>query len=319
MKNSGFCGLDIGGTYTKAVVTTADGEILLRRKRETRGDLGPEVALSEIEAWVGELIEETLSVSVKGLGIGICGPTDFANGTLLTSPILIGWHGIPVKSRFSASLKLPVFVDNDANLAVLGETWIGAAQGKENVAGFTLGTGVGGGVVLRGELIRGSHSFGGELGHMTAVNAGRHCDCGNCGCLTAEASSQALMDRYQQHAIESNGFTSQHIFDLAARQDPVALSAIEPMLEALAIGIANVLNIFDPDCVILAGGPTNTGEWFLEQLVKRVGTKVFPELFAHSTVLYAKLGEWAGAVGGAKLAADLIEHHQTSEVVERNC
>lgn len=302
-EQAGFLGIDIGGTRTKFCITTANN-IVHRYVIATEADQGQQASLENIWGCAKSLINQA-PIAISAIGIGICGPTNFYSGTLITSPILVGWEEVPLRQLFQKNCSLPVFVDNDANLAIWAETIQGAAKNARNVVGFTVGTGVGGGIVIDGSIHRGSHWYGGELGHMTVNPDGRTCPCGNRGCLTIEASAKSIVERYAK-LTGTFEISSKQIFCQAKYGNDLSLQAIQPMLAALSIGIANVLNIFDPDFVVIAGGPTTAGPWLLNLLTKQVQQRTFDGLLARTKIVFAELGEWAGAYGAAALAANLF-------------
>lgn len=297
---SGFLGIDIGGTRTKYCIASADGHIVTKHVIDTLANQGQAAVLERIQDSTKRLLHQG-SVSISSIGIGVCGPTNFDLGTLITSPILVGWENVPLQALFQNSCQLPTFVDNDANLAIWAETVYGVAQGATNVVGFTVGTGVGGAIVINNLIYRGSHWYGGELGHMTVTPNGRVCPCGNRGCLTMEASAEAITEQYV--LLKGTVLSSKQIFDLASQRDATAFQAIRPMVTALSIGAANVLNIFDPDCLVIAGGPTHAGQWLLDLIIDQVQQRVYRGLLSQTKVAFAQLGEWAGAYGAAALAA----------------
>jgi glucokinase len=293
-------GIDIGGTNIKICVVDVCGGVIEKDSFPTQGNRPYSVVLNKI-------IEKSKQVmlvhkNIRGIGVGVCGPTNSDQGLLITSPILKNWSMVPISQMLSDKLNIPVSVDNDANLAILGEYKYGAGKGYMNVVGFTLGTGVGGGIILDGKIYRGRHWFGGELGHMTVKTRGIQCLCGNNGCLTVEASTHRITSKYSEET--GNKENVQKIFELAWNQNPHALRSIDPFLEGVSVGIANVLNIFDPDCIILAGGIANAGERLLDVIVKRVKAKIFPGLNMYLKITTAELGEYSGAIGAAILAME---------------
>ena len=299
--NDLFLGIDLGGTRIKSCVIQSSGEVVFRHIVDTLSFRGIEPVLEDLSSIPKQILPQDKKGSLKAIGIGICGPTDFEKGLLITTPILPGWKNVPIAGIIGRKTGLQVVLDNDANLAVFGEVCCGAARGMENVIGFTIGTGVGGGIVINGQIYRGSHSFGAELGHMTVFPGGRICPCGNRGCLSVEASIQATVERYLRGGSHED-VSVRRIFDEAKSGRRQSLDAIMPMIEALSVGIANVLNIFDPDCVVISGGPAQSGSWFLALVVKSVQKKVFPDLFAKTKIILSQLGNFAGATGAAWLA-----------------
>jgi glucokinase len=303
-KNAGntFLGIDIGGTRIKAGLVTSKGKIISQESKDTLSWRGKEAVLQDLKVLIKKIISGPGKNSVRAIGIGICGPTDFETGTLITSPILENWDNVPIAEIIRKDCNIPVLLDNDANLAVFGETWVGAAQGMKNVVGFTLGTGVGGGIIIDGNIYRGRHFYAAELGHMTVIQGGMLCACGNRGCLTVEASIKATIERFQRETGTKELVTVEQILQQSRRGHKPSLNAVMPMVEAIAVGIANVMNIFDPDCIVISGGPTKSGNWLLNLILDKVKGKVFHGLFRGSNIVFSKLHDLAGVIGGAGLA-----------------
>ena len=298
-----FLGLDIGGTYIKACVIDENGVQSHKVIEKTNATEGKDAVLERVVVIAQRLIQQAQPRIVQGIGVGICGPTNSATGTLITTPILIGWTDVPISAILSDACHLPVVVDNDANLALYGETWLGVAQSKHNVVGFTVGTGIGGGIIINDQIYHGSRYFGGEVGHMTVRPGGRLCPCGNHGCLNVEGSTQATIERYQQSKSCLDEVSMQTIYEEAKQGEHASLKAIAPTIEALSIGIANLMNIFDPDIVIIAGGLTLAGEWIRQRIAESVQQRVYPDLFTNVPIKLATLTDMAGAIGAAFLAS----------------
>jgi glucokinase len=223
---------------------------------------------------------------VIGIGVGAPGPLDRERGIVVTTPNL-GWTNFPLRDVIAERTRLPVRIDNDANCATLGEWWLGAARGANNVIGMTIGTGIGGGIILGGRLYHGSSDVAGEIGHATIDITGRRCKCGNYGCLEAYASGPSIADRARE-AISGddcllvkmvggdlNRITAATVYEAAKRGDETALDVVRETSRFLGAGVANLLNIFNPDIVVIAGGVTQAGETLFGPLRREVRKRAF--------------------------------------------
>jgi glucokinase len=221
-----------------------------------------------------------------GVGVGAPGPLDRERGIVVTTPNL-GWTNFPLRDVIADRIRLPVRIDNDANCATLGEWWLGAARGAENVIGMTIGTGIGGGVILGGRLYHGSSDVAGEIGHATIDITGRRCKCGNYGCLEAYASGPSIADRARE-ALSSDDclmlkmaggdasrITAATVYEAAKKGDDVALDVVRETSRFLGAGVANLLNIFNPDVVVICGGVTQAGDTLFAPLRKEVRKRAF--------------------------------------------
>jgi glucokinase len=257
-----------------------------------------------------------------GVGIGSPGPLDRTTGIVLMTPNL-GWRDFPLRDRVSDRLRLPASLDNDANCATLGEWWRGAAKGAAEVVGITIGTGIGGGLILGGKLYHGASDVAGELGHTTIDSTGRRCKCGNYGCLEAYASGPAIADRAREMLQDYSGsvllemtggdpmqITAQTVYDAATRGDMIAREVVRDTARFLGTGIANLLNILNPEVVVVMGGVTHAGNALMEPLRAEVRRRAFPPAVARCRIVLGELTGTAGVVGAvatfkAQLASGL--------------
>jgi glucokinase len=221
-----------------------------------------------------------------GVGVGAPGPLDRERGIVITTPNL-GWTNFPLRDVIAERTRLPVRIDNDANCATLGEWWLGAAKGANNVIGMTIGTGIGGGIILGGRLYHGSADMAGEIGHATIDITGRRCKCGNYGCLEAYASGPSIADRARE-ALSGDDtlmvrmaggdpakITAATVYEAAKRGDDTALDVVRETSRFLGAGVANLLNIFNPDVVVICGGVTQAGETLFAPLRREVRKRAF--------------------------------------------
>lgn len=309
-------GVDLGGTNIVAGAMPEDGsrEIAMR-SQPTLAEMGADVVAARIIQIIGEVIAVTMAETGAersdfiGVGIGAPGPLDRDKGLVIIAPNL-GWRNYPLRDLIADGVGLPATLDNDANCATLGEWWCGAAKGGRNVVGLTIGTGIGGGLILDGRLYHGASDVAGELGHTTIDSTGRRCKCGNYGCLEAYASGPNIAERARE-AIASDEtsllrdlvggdlelITAQTVYDAANRGDEIAREVVRDTAKFLGIGVANLLNIFNPDVVVIAGGVTQAGDALFEPMRAEVRRRAFKPAVDACRIVAATLPGTAGVVG----------------------
>jgi glucokinase len=307
-------GLDVGGTKVAGLLVDEAGEILGRRSAETPAD--------DAEATMKTLFQVAEELRSSGqpvaIGIGAAGMVDFAAGTMRWAPNL-AWSELPIRDRVSEHIGLPCVVDNDANAAAWGEHRFGSSRGYRHVLMVTVGTGIGGGIVADGALYRGAHGFGAEIGHVIVEPGGPECGCGNRGCWEQVASGHAL-DRLGRLAVETrpdsmiatlagnDDITGRHVADAAMQGDPTAMRILEQVGRRLGEGIAGLVNILDPEAVVVGGGVAEVGDLLLAPARSAFLVAVeAPDHRPEVPLLPAALGNDAGAVGAAALALELGE------------
>ena len=313
-----YLGIDLGGTLVKTAVVSGDGRILGRDTRDTPAEGGPDpVADALAESARASL--KAAGVKAAAAGIGAPGPMDWRSGIVFSPPNLHGWHNVPLAKLMESRLELPCFVDNDANLACLGEFTAGAGRGVECMCLLTLGTGVGGGIIVFGKLLRGIDGTAAEIGHMTLQRDGRECGCGARGCLEAYASVTGLV-RTAREAIETGGKTSltvacggdlhkltgRMISDDAHKGDALARAAIEETGDWLGVGIASLINLLNPEKVVLGGGMIAAGDLLFDAIRKRAKSDAFEVPAKRAQIVPAELGEDAGVLGAAVAARERL-------------
>ena len=288
-------GVDLGGTNIVAGALAEDGsgDLLGLRSEPTRADQGAEAVIDRIVRMIDTVIAETIAQTgakrddMIGIGVGAPGPLDRERGIVVTTPNL-GWTNYPLRDVVAERTRLPVRIDNDANCATLGEWWKGAAKGASNVIGMTIGTGIGGGVIIGGRLYHGSSDMAGEIGHATIDITGRRCKCGNYGCLEAYASGPSIADRAREAVSgddeallvrmvggDPGRITAATVYEAAKRGDDTALDVVRETSRFLGAGIANLLNIFNPEVVVIAGGVTQAGDTLFLPLRREVRKRAF--------------------------------------------
>lgn len=314
MTREAAVGVDTGGTTTKGALVTRDGEVLLRVERPT----DRHAATKSIIAVTEELIERSADVDaqVVAVGVGVAGFIDAANGSVTFSPNLE--YGDPeVAEAVRSRSGVPVVVDNDANAAAWGERRFGTAQGTDYLAYVTLGTGIGSGFVMDGKLIRGFTGAGAELGHIVVDPDGPPCPCGLRGCLEQFASGTAIarMARVAVKEAEHESsilsfagsiedITTEHVAKAAREYDGVARDVLAQAGRMLGIGLSNVVNIFDPEVIVVGGGAARAGEAFLGAARDRLVKMTESQRRRPMRLDVTSLAQDAGIIGAATLAFD---------------
>lgn len=291
-RNRAVVGIDMGATNTRLGIVDRRGRILAESRMPTLADDDPEQVLARLADAVGELRNEV--AGVEAIGMGMPGPLDPARGVVLATPNMRGWEGTPAGPLLAAATGLPVYLDRDANVALLGEHWRGAARGYRDVILLTLGTGIGGSALVGGRLHHGHRGLAWEFGHMSMVPGGPLCGCGNSGCLEAMASGTALGKR--------TGTPAEDVFARAAAGDAEALAAVAEFGATLGRAAGSLINIFNPAAVILGGGMIAGRSLFWEPMLAAIKRHALAPALEGLAVKPAGLGEAAGVIGGARLA-----------------
>ena len=292
--------MDLGGTDLKYGLINSVGKILVSKKIRAKISEGQKALLEQLRTCVDELLALAAEKKwkVKQIGIGSPGAVNFQSGGIFVNcPNIPGWVGVNLKKSLRG-LGVPVLADNDANCVALAESLFGAAWGSASALCITVGTGIGGGVILDGKVYRGASFSAGEIGHTTLVFEGKPCACGNRGCLEKYASVSALME-----AAAEQGFDSVRALTEAAnkREDAVALELISRQAACLGAGLASAVNLLNPDKVVLGGGFVDAYPPFLKMVEKEIRSRAFPAALLKLKVVKAKLGNGAGMVGAAFL------------------
>jgi glucokinase len=310
-------GVDLGGTNIVAGAMLEDGSKQYgMRSIATSAELGAEGVADRIVGLVEGVILDTIAQTEAhrrdfiGIGVGAPGPLDRERGVVIVAPNL-GWRDFPLLDRITEHLGMPATLDNDANCATVGEWWQGAARGGRNVVGMTIGTGIGGGLILDGQLFHGSSDVAGEIGHTTIDLNGRHCKCGNYGCLEAYASGPAIATRAREILVREETasllpslvggqlerVTAQTVYDAAKQGDAVANEIVRDTARYLGAGVANLLNTFNADVVVIAGGVTQAGDTLFVPLQAEVRRRAFKPAVEAARIVPASRPATAGVVG----------------------
>ncbi len=307
-------GVDLGGTKISAALSNLNGEVISQTTVPTKAEEGEIPVLNRIIDSIEKVIKDGAVgyEDIKSIGIGSPGPLDAEKGTIIYTPNLPfkNFNLVdPIKNKFG----VPVFLDNDANVAAIGEYMFGAGRGAKHIVFFTVSTGVGGGAVLNGKVYRGHTSNALEIGHMTVAPDGPRCNCGNIGCVEATSSGTAIAKRGQE-AITSkvetslrkyDKITSYEVFTEAAAGDEVCKDIIDNALNYLGIAVANAVSIFDPEIIIIGGGVSKAGDIVFDTVRNVVNKRCFKSMAESVKIVPAGLGTDAGVIGAVALA--LIE------------
>lgn len=319
-------GVDLGGTNIVVGAMTLDGsQTFGLGEGPTMAWEGAEAVIERMAGMVNDVIAATMAETGAarkdfiGVGVGAPGTVDRMSGVVRKAPNL-GWLECDLVGPLSRLTGLPVHLDNDANCATYGEWWMGAARGGVNVIGVTIGTGVGGGIIVDRQVYYGASDAAGEIGHTTIDMDGRRCGCGNYGCLEAYTSGPAIASRAREALVnheessllltlaqgDAGRVTAELVYDAADAGDEVALEIVRDTARFLGAGIANLLNVFNPDVVVLAGGVTKAGDALFEPLRKEVRRRAFKNVAESCRIVPGELPGTAGVVGA--VAAFITKH-----------
>jgi glucokinase len=319
-----YAGVDLGGTNIKAALVDDRGQLVAFHTEKTHAERGPEDAAARMGEAVRILARQAgiAAADIARVGLGSPGPLDIPAGIIVRAGNLVGWDGFPLRDRVAAHCGLPVTFANDANAAAYGEFWIGSGREYDSLVLLTLGTGVGGGIIIGDLNVEGAHSHGSECGHIIVDTsaAARTCPCGHAGHLEAYCSAKSLVARAEE-AITAGGrgFLADAVAGgesltpiLVGRgveaRDPLATDLVMEMARWLGIGIVSLMHAIDPEAVMIGGAMTfggnrsPVGRGFLDQVRAEVHRRTFPTLAAKTVIGYASLGGDAGSIGAAGLA-----------------
>lgn len=311
MSESIYVGIDLGGTSVKIGLCDAAGTLLHKHEGPTRANQSAEQVVADIAGYVREAVANAGKQweHVAGVGAGIAGMIDMSTGIVKLAANL-GWKNVAVKELLETALEKPVKIDNDANVAALGEAWSGAGAGVANVVCFTLGTGVGGGLIMNEKLYLGFHGMAGEIGHLPMVmDGGRSCGCGQTGCLETIASATGII-RSAKEAVERGEQTSMSqtdissakvVFDAAKAGDAVALKIVEEAAYYLGRAMALLTAVLDAQRFVVGGGVSLAGDLLFNSIRTVYSKYTTPALQENVEIVPAQLGNDAGVIGAAGL------------------
>ena len=311
-------GIDIGGTKISIALARADGGIVAKQRFETRVESGPSAVLENISAAIDRMIGEG-PLALAAIGIGSPAPIDIEKGLVLSPSNLPGWSEFPIVDLLRERFGVPVQLENDANAAALGEHAYGAGRGYRNLFYVTVSTGVGGGVIINGQLYRGVATAAGEIGHTIVQPDGILCNCGSVGCLETISSGLHIARRARERLANgaasilrdlvpnSDEITARDVVDAVRRGDPLAASIWDETCHYLSIGIANAISILAPEIVIIGGGVASAGDLLFAQLRARVPGFVSMVPSSEIRIVPAELGGDSGVYGAVSIACALMD------------
>ena len=309
ISNNHVLAADVGGTNTRMAVVNENGDILKLLKKSTHCKEGRDDMIKFIVSFAGETIEKSKlpKDEICGVGIGFPGPLNADTGTIFNPPNLNGWDNVPLRDILEKELRVPVAIENDANAAALGEWWKGAGSGTSSLVCITLGTGVGGGIVMDGKVWHGASSIAGEIGHTTVISDGRKCTCGNIGCLEAYACSGGILKRVNDALLKERDNDSRQpltnlkqIDQMVMQGNEIVLNVIKETGVILGIAIANIANLLNPEMIVLFGGVTNLGENLVGPLKEEVKKRAFKKATESLRIELSQLGDNSGILGAAR-------------------
>ncbi len=311
MKNN--IGIDVGGTNVKLALVDSKGKILYQNTVPTRAEMGYEYTVNNIKTAIHELLKENKSGSIGGIGFGFPGQVDYKTGVVKNAPNIPGWVDIPIAKMIEAEFKVPVRADNDVRCAALGELNFGAGMGCENLICITVGTGIGSGLVVNGKLVRGAANAAGEIGHIKLqMHEGPICGCGDTGCMEAFASGPSMVAMAQNYIAggkstkfremaNSTEITPFILCEAAKAGDLVAVRIFNKMGEYIGIGLSSVVNLLNPEKIIIGGGVADAGDLLLAPIKETLKKRAMKISADAVQIVPASLGNSAGVIGASLL------------------
>lgn len=309
-------GVDMGVTHLTVIVADIAARVLADREIPWRIEDGPEACLHMVQEQVQQAVEaaQVAPAHIRAYGVGVPGPVDQQAGTVKTPPVMPGrWHGYPIREALAEAWGRPVLLNNDANLGAFGEWAYGAGRGADPLLYIKVGSGIGAGWVIHGQIYCGATGSAGEIGHLTIVENGPRCTCGNRGCLEALAGGQAIA-RQAQEAVRAQQptqlaligppetLTAREVALAARRGDLVAQQILRQAGEYLGIAVANLINLLNPAVVVFGGGVAQVSDLLLEPVRREVQRRSLPPLAQAARITAAVLGRHATAMGAVALA-----------------
>jgi glucokinase len=324
-------GIDIGGTKILTAVADAQGRMLSGDYSRTRAEEGVQAVVSSVLESAGRSLEQAhiSAAELSAIGIGAAGLSNPETGILFTSPNLPGWEDVPLRDIVEREFGRKAFLINDANAAALGELYFGAARGARNFVYITIGTGIGGGIIIDGKIYTGSAGIAGEVGHMVVDDDGAQCNCGSRGCWETLASGTA-MEREARGAIERGAQTSilkyadgkienigAKAIEKAARAgDKLANELISRTAYYLGVGLANLINIFNPELIVIGGGLSNIGDMLLTPAFHEAERRAFKQAYGGVRFARAELGANSSVLGAAAFALGEVRREEQGALRE---
>lgn len=309
-------GIDVGGTNVKIALVDENGKIIYSNSVPTYAKMGYEYTVNNIKQAIKDLMKETNtdSKTIEGIGFDFPGQVDYKTGVVKLAPNIPGWVNVPIAQMIEDEFHIPTRIDNDVRCAALGEMKFGAGQGCENFVCITVGTGIGSGLVVNGKLVRGASNAAGEIGHIKLqMKDGPICGCGDTGCLEAFASGPSIVamaqdyikggksTKFRELAGVDNEITPYIVAKAAEEGDPVAKRIFEIVGEYIGIGLTSVINLLNPEKVIIGGGVAEAGDLLLNPIRKTIKERAMVVAGSAVEIVPAQLGNSAGVIGASML------------------
>ncbi|HTB10658.1 MAG TPA: ROK family protein [Bryobacteraceae bacterium] len=293
-------GIDLGGTNLRAAAIDAQGKQLDKIAGSTELQAGRDVVIDDMVQSIETLRARLGEHNLRGVGIGLPGFILIDKGVIVGSNNMPEFENYPVRDEIEKRLGAKVILENDANAAALGEKWMGAGRDVADLVLLTLGTGIGGGIIVDGRVLHGNLGMAGELGHLTVVPNGNPCGCGNRGCLEKHASATAIASMARLIGL-GHDLSSEDVFKLAVEGNDRAKMIFRTMGEALGVALANLINIFNFPLYLLSGGPLPAWDYFAPAMMEEVARRSFTYRHSPTRIERATLGNEAGLYGAAYL------------------
>lgn len=320
-------GGDLGGTSIRLAFVGPDGRLthLCRFPMPPQGEADAVVAtlMQGIQSLSQKAEAEELSL--VALGLGVAGLTDVESGVIFHSPNLPGMNRLPLRALLEeAGVRVPIFLENDANAAAFAERWVGAGRGARSVISLTLGTGIGSGIILDGKIWRGTSGLGGEAGHLAVEAEGEPCGCGSTGCVEAYVSATGIVREAQRQIAagaggllarftgRGDGLTAKDVYELAESGDSVAEQILRRAGRYLGVALASLVNVLNPEVITIGGGVAQAGKFLLEPVREEVRRRAFPVLAQSTRIVLSEMGDVAGMIGAAGIALEKLGYLKLS-------
>lgn len=310
MKERYVIGVDLGGTSVKYALVDNEGAFHAQGRLPSHADVSADAIIAQLRKAVEEMkaAADALGIKAEGIGVGTPGIVDVTGRIVLGgAENLAGWENLALADRMESFADLPVRLGNDANMMGLGEMMFGAGDGYGNIVFVTVGTGIGGAVLIDGKLFSGFANRGTELGHVPLIADGERCACGSVGCLEHYASASALVRRFCERAekaavsFPSDEVNGEFIVRLYKENNALAVESLDEHCDFLGHGIAGFINIFSPQLIIIGGGLSESGEFYIKKVSERAFRYAIPDCAVNTRIVAAALGNRAGCLGAASL------------------
>ncbi|GBF10634.1 ROK family glucokinase [Tepidibacillus sp. HK-1] len=314
-KQTILIGIDLGGTSIKMGLVSTEGELLSHQEISTRTKEGVNAIIEDMVQYAKTLVQDQGFAldQVQGIGIGIPGLLDMEQGIVRLAPNL-GWKDVAIKKQLEEKLNIPVKIENDANIAALGEAWVGAGKGYKHIVMATIGTGIGGGIIIDGKILHGKKGMAAELGHIPISDEGIQCGCGNYGCLETVSSATGMIRKAkevvtqgrpslltEQYVDKMDEITAKSVIDAAKLGDHEAMQIVNRAGSLLGKALATVANLLDPEIMIIGGGVSRAGDILFNPIKQAFHEHGLKNIIDSIEIVPAQLGNDAGMIGAASL------------------